>query len=110
MKSTIIVALILGTLIAVIICAPMPAASSGEVICNRKGCIFPDKDYGPTVTPYTPTLKPRVRTLIVPPIWVNTTWFEELAKSSTTPGPQEDRSSTLSGEDDNDDNEEDNMV
>ncbi|XP_029709873.1 uncharacterized protein LOC109420056 [Aedes albopictus] len=107
MKSIVTVFLVLSILVAAIICVPVPAKSSREVVCNAKGCTFPAKDYGPTVTPYTPTLKPRVRTIVVPPLWANTTWSKMM---TTTLAPQQDRSSARSGEDTYDDREEDNAV
>uniref|UniRef100_A0A6E8PLC1 Uncharacterized protein n=1 Tax=Aedes aegypti TaxID=7159 RepID=A0A6E8PLC1_AEDAE len=79
MKSIVISVLALGILAAIISCSPVLMENSGEVICSRDGCIFPEKDYGPSVRPYTPTLKPRVRTIIVPPLWVNSTWMEMIS-------------------------------
>ncbi|EAT41747.1 AAEL006662-PA [Aedes aegypti] len=110
MKSIVTSVLALGILAAVIFCSPVPTENSGEVVCNKDGCRFPVKDYGPSVTPYTPTLKPRVRTMIVPPLWVNQTWMEIIARSSSTMAPEEDQSAATSVEDNYDENEEDNMV
>ncbi|XP_062551106.1 uncharacterized protein LOC134216154 [Armigeres subalbatus] len=112
MKSCSIVVLVLGILVAAILCAPATKTTASDVICDKKGCTFPVKDYGPVVTPHIPTMQPRVRTMLVPPLWVNTTWLEIVESSSTTFAPEEDGKESLIPFEDTtyDDNDEDNVI
>lgn len=99
-------------LVTISCCVPMPSGSSKESISNEEEHIWTNHDFGPSVTPYTQTMKPRVRTILVPPLWINTTWMEIVNQMSTESPFEEENSKVVSEDNENysEAHDDDNMV